>query len=77
LLLDGFDLTPAQGVIVQRAFERELAHLFTHSARAARWAGGSVPSVPAASVRVDGAPQPAQLGRDVARSTFATLRHAP
>lgn len=77
LVLDGLGLTRTQGAVVQRAFERELTRLFTRSAGVTPWNGGGVPSIPAASVRVDGAPRPAQLGRDVARSIFSSLRNSP
>jgi hypothetical protein len=77
LVLDGFNLTRAQGVAVQRAIEHELAQLFTQPTHAAPWSSGSVPSVPATNLRVAAAPHPTQLGREVAHSAFATLRSAP
>ena len=77
LVLDGLGLTRAQGAIVQRAFERELARLVVHSEQGAAWQGSRIPSVAATAVQTDGSVRPAQLGRDVARSVYSTLRKSP
>ena len=77
LVLEGLDLTHAQAVVVQRSFERELTRLVTQSGHGANWRGATVPAMPAAPVHTDGTPRPAQLGRDVARSVYSTLRKSP
>ena len=83
LVLDGFGFTPAQGAVVQRALEHELARLVERSGSrdgsAARvaWSGGAVPAATAPLVRLSGPAQPACLGRDIARSLFTAMGAKP
>jgi len=76
LVLDGLDLTPSQGALVQQAFERELARLIQQPGRKAHWAAGASPVATATPVHVGGAMHPARIGREVARSVLSTLRGA-
>jgi len=77
LVLEGLGLTRAQAGLVQRAFERELTRLVTHAERGGDWRGTRVPAVTATAVHIDGTARPTQLGRDVARSVYSTLRKSP
>ena len=77
LVLEGLGLTRAQAAVVQRAFERELGRLVVQSEHGAQWHGNRVPVAAATAVHLDGAVRPAQLGRDVARSVYSTLRNSP
>ncbi|NML46846.1 hypothetical protein HHL11_24085 [Ramlibacter sp. G-1-2-2] len=74
LVLEGLGFTPAQGALVQRAMERELTRL---AARPGPWQAGAQRVAAAPALRLAGPPQPARVGRELARSLFATLRGAP
>ena len=76
LVLDGLGLTRAQGALVQQAMERELARLAAQPDKG-RWQAGALPGTAAPVLRLATTPQPARVGRDIARSLFATLRSAP
>ena len=77
LVLDGFSLNAAQSVQVQHALERELARLAADLRGGAVWRTGVVQTAPASAVHVAGPLRPAQLGREVARSLFSSLRLEP
>jgi len=76
LVLDGLGFTPAQGAVVQRAMAHELARLAARPGEG-RWQAGAQPAAVAPVLRLAGTPQPARVGRDLARSLFATLRSTP
>ena len=77
LVLDGFGFTWAQGALVQRALECELARLVEGSGSRIAWSGGAVPAAAAPLVRLAGPAQATHLGRDIARSLFAALGAEP
>jgi hypothetical protein len=76
LVLDGLGFTPAQGALVQGALVQEFARLAAR-AGADGWHADAMPAATAPALRLHGTPQPARVGRDLARSLFATLRSAP
>jgi len=75
LVLDGVPFTPVQGAQFQRALERELARLVDGHCHGRWWrGGGAVASLPAPAIQVLPSARPADLGRQVARSVFASLQ---
>jgi len=72
LVLEGLALTPAQGVHVQRALERELLRLWAARAAGGCESSGASPLLRAPAIVLDDI-TPARLGRDVARSLFTLL----
>ena len=77
LVLDGFGFTPAQGAVVQRALECELARLVHADAGRSAWRGGALSAAAAPAVQLAGHAQPASVGQGIARSLFAALGGQP
>ena len=76
LVIDGLPLTAREGVQLQRALQRELAHLITGRQQPGHWRATAVPSLVAPSLNVPAAVRPSQLGREIARSIFASLHQS-
>lgn len=73
LVLDGLGLTPAQASRVQAAMEAELTRLVGRPSSS--WQAGAMPALAAPGLRLSHPPRPAQLGRDIARSLYHSLRN--
>jgi hypothetical protein len=71
---DGFPFTAAQGAQFQRSLLRELTRLFQADGLATL-SGGAVPSLVAPIVQIPPTCQPAELGRQIARSLHESLIH--
>jgi len=77
LVLDGWNLNALQRVQVGASLEQELARLVRRTP--STWSEGSgtaLPRVIAPAIPLAAQSTPAQLGREVARSIFASLRSA-
>ena len=75
LVLDGLQFTPAQGARLQRAMAHELTRLWTQRAAGTQAQALASPSLqaPALTLQAGTAASPVAVGRDAARSLFATL----
>jgi hypothetical protein len=77
LVIDGLDLTPAQGAAVAQSLERELRSLLRATAGNVGWSGGAMAAAVAPTFRLPTSIQPVELGRELARSVYATLKARP
>jgi hypothetical protein len=74
LILEGLPLTAAQGALVQRAVEQELARLLAEGGLAEGWhAGGAAPLVQGSAITLAPGGSPAQLGAQIAQSVYSGL----
>jgi len=74
LILEGLPLSAAQGALVQRAVEQELARLLAEGGLAESWhAGGALPLVQAAGITLAPGGSPAEMGAQIARSVYSGL----
>jgi hypothetical protein len=75
LVIDGVPFTSAQGAQFQKALERELARLVKGCCHARRWRDlGAVAVLAAPAIHAPVSARPTDLGRQVARSVFASLQ---
>lgn len=81
LILDGLPLGPGGGARVQAAVEAELTRLLSSDSLAVlaqAWpAGGAVPDVPAAAIRLNAGARPAEIGGQIARSVYGGIGRKP
>ncbi len=74
LILEGLPLSAAQGALVQRAVEQELARLLMEGGLAESWhAGGASPSVQGGAITLAPGGSPAQMGAQIAQSVYSGL----
>lgn len=73
LVIDCIPLTAAQGTRLRSALERELARLLEARDGARSWRAGAVPALTAPGIEIRSA-RPDELGRQIARSVFASLQ---
>ncbi len=74
LVLEGLPLSAAQGALVQRAVELELARLLAEGGLAESWhAGGAVPQVQGGAITLSPGGSPAQMGAQIAQSVYSGL----
>ncbi len=74
LVLEGLPLSAAQGALVQRAVEQELARLLAEGGLAQSWGtGAALPVVQAAGITLKPGESPAQVGAQIARSVYSSL----
>ena len=73
LVLEGLPLSAAQGALVQRAVEQELARLLAEGGLAESWHGGALPLVQAAGITLAPGGSPAEMGAQIARSIYSGL----
>jgi hypothetical protein len=74
LVLEGFSVPYAQRAQLQQALQAELARLFSQGGVSpALLGGGALPAVQAASLDFNSDAQPAELGRQIARSVYSGL----
>ncbi len=74
LVLEGLPLSAAQGALVQRAVELELARLLAEGGLAESWhAGGAVPLAQGGAITLSPGGSPAQLGAQIAQSVYSGL----
>jgi hypothetical protein len=73
LVLEGLPAERSQGPLVQAAVQAELSRLLSEGGLGPELAsGGSVPSVPAGSIRLNGG-GPGEMGRQIARSVYGGI----
>lgn len=83
LILEGLPLGPGGGARVQAAVEAELTRLLSSDSLAEggiaqAWpAGGAVPDVPAAAIRLNADARPAEIGGQIARSVYGGIGRKP
>jgi hypothetical protein len=73
LVLEGIDVEPAQGPILQAALEAELGRLIAEGGVGALATGGAVPSVKAEGFQMSGDGNPSQLGRQIAGAVYGGI----
>jgi hypothetical protein len=74
LILEGLPLSAAQGVVVQRAVEQELARLLAEGGLSESWhAGGAAPLVQGSAITLAPGGSPAQVGAQIAQSLYSGL----
>ncbi len=74
LVLEGLPLSAAQGALVQRAIEAELARLLAEGGLAQSWdKGAALPAVQAAGITLSPGGSPAQMGAQIAQSVYSSL----
>jgi hypothetical protein len=77
LVLEGLPLSAAQGALVQRAVEAELARLLAEGGLSESWhLGGAVPVVRGSALSLAPRGDPAQLGAQIAQSVYSGLNPA-
>jgi hypothetical protein len=78
VVIDGVALTGAQARQLRAALEGELARLLRQdgSARLGH-AGGAVPGLTAPAIQISAPLRPLDLGREIARSVYASFGKAP
>ncbi len=74
LVLEGLPLSAAQGALVQRAVELELARLLAEGGLAESWhTGGAAPLIQGGAITLSPGGGPAQLGAQIAQSVYSGL----
>jgi len=74
LILEGLPLSAAQGALVQRAVEQELARLLAEGGLSESWhAGGAAPVVQGGAITLAPGASPAQMGAQIAQSVYSGL----
>ncbi len=74
LVLEGLPLSAAQGALVQRAVETELARLLSEGRLAERWQkSGALPVVQGGAISLAPGGSPAQMGAQIAQSVYSGL----
>jgi hypothetical protein len=76
LVLDGLPLNHRQGAILQNALERELSRLLKLHGIATP-TGSAVPHLPIAAIQLSARSQPAQWGRQIARTLYTGIANSP
>lgn len=76
LVLDGLPLNQRQSVVLQHALERELSRLLDHRGIDAP-TGSAVPQLPIAAIQLSAGGQPAQWGRQIARTLYTGIASSP
>jgi hypothetical protein len=74
LVLDGFPVAPGSTMQIQVAVQNELTRLLTQNGL--RHAGYALQSTTAPGFQVVGNPAPMELGRNIARSIFESLKRS-
>ncbi len=78
LVLEGLPLSAAQGELVQKAIEAELARLLAEGGLAQSWdKGAALAAVQAAGITLSPGGSPAQMGAQIAQSVYSSLGGAP
>ena len=74
LVLEGFELAPAQRRHLQVALQAELGDLLSSGGLRGEFASGiAVPSVQAEAINDPGSADPARLGRRIARAVYSGI----
>jgi len=74
LVLEGLPLSAAQGALVQRAVEQELARLLAEGSLGESWQrGGALPVVQGGAITLTPAVNPTQMGVQIAQSVYSGL----
>ena len=74
LILDGLELGPAQGALIQAAVEAELGRLLGEHGLSAQLANGAVlPSVRAGGLQLAQGAAPAQIGEQIAQAVYGGI----
>lgn len=76
LVLDGLPLNQRQSVVLQNALERELSRLLEHRGLDTP-TGSAVPRLPIAAIQLSAGGQPAQWGRQIARTLYTGIASSP
>ena len=74
LILDGLPVEAGHRILLQAAIEAELTRLLSESGVApSLQAGGAMPSVRADAIQLTAESNPAQLGRQIAKSVHGSI----
>ena len=74
LVLEGLPLSAAQGALVQRAVEQELARLLAEGGLAESWQkGGALPVMQGSAITLAPGGSPVQMGAQIAQSVYSGL----
>ncbi|SRR5712691_956134 len=73
LVIDGVPLGAGQAAQLQEAVQRELLRLLQRDGVSPALQGGAIPALAAPNIEISAPLQPAEVGRQIARSVYASL----